>query len=75
MVKANEESAKLFELDSRGGLNGAHCLWTFACLFDEETKRFYVWLGDITIEKFNKSTYMNLVAFAEKIGASKLVFI
>jgi len=42
---------------------------------DEENKRFYIWLGDITIDKFTKSTFMNLVTFAESKGAVNMTFI
>jgi len=32
-------------------------------------------LGDITIERFTKSTFMNIVDFAEKLGATKMILI
>lgn len=42
---------------------------------DEDAKRFYVWLGDISIEKLTKTTFMNLVNFAEKAACNKLILI
>jgi len=72
---ASKEGVKLFELDSKVGLNGQIGHWSFPCIFDEESKRFFVWLGDVTIDKFTKSIFLNLVAFAEKTGASKMVLI
>jgi len=42
---------------------------------DEETKRFYVWLGDVTIDKFTKTTFLNLVNFAEKAGSTKMILV
>lgn len=56
----------MFDLDSRVGLNGSHSNWAFSAVLDDATKRFYVWLGETTIDKFTKSTFMNIVNFAEK---------
>ena len=42
---------------------------------DDATKIFYVWLGDLSIEKFTKTIYMNLINFAEKAGSSKMILI
>jgi len=42
---------------------------------DDATKIFYIWLGDLSIEKFTKTIYMNLVNFAEKAGSSKMILI
>jgi len=42
---------------------------------DDSTKIFYIWLGDLSIEKFTKTIYMNLVNFAEKAGSSKMILI
>ena len=75
MVKADETSVKLYEFNARVGLNGSHCQWSFPCLLNEENMCFFVWLGDVTIDKFTKTTFMNLDAFAEKAGATKMVFI
>jgi len=69
-VKVDEDKAKLFELDSRVGLNGSKCHWNFPCIMDESTSRFFVLLGNVTIDKFTKSTFLNLVAYAEKQGAT-----
>lgn len=75
MINASEDRIKLYELDSRVGLNGSQCLESFPCLMDDEHHRFYVWIGDITIDKFTKTTFLNIVAFAEKAGASSLILI
>jgi hypothetical protein len=75
MVKVNSESAKLFEFDARIGLNGSHCQWSFPCLYNEENQIFFVMMGNVTIDKFTKTTFMNLVAFAEKTGAAKMILL
>ena len=75
MVKVSEDRFKLIELDSRVGLNAAYCLESFPCLLDEVKAKFFVFLDDITIDKFTKTTFLNIVSFAEKSGASSLIFI
>lgn len=65
----------MFEFDSRVGLNGQQCLWKFPCILEEVHHRFFVWLGDVSIEKFTKSTFMNLVDFADKAHSQKLVLV
>ncbi|CDW84047.1 UNKNOWN [Stylonychia lemnae] len=75
IIKVSEDKAKLFELDSRVGLNGSKSHWSFPCMQDEESKRFYIWLGDVSIEKLTKSIFMNLVNFAEKAGSQKMILI
>jgi len=42
---------------------------------ETESKRFFLCLGDISMDKFTKSTFLNIVAFAEKAGASSLVVV
>jgi len=42
---------------------------------EETNKRFFVWLGDVTIDKLTKSTFMNLANFADERGATKMVMI
>lgn len=63
-------NGKQFELDSRVGLNGGQTCWNFPCLLDSERKMFFVWLGEISIEKFTKTTFLNIVNFAENAGAN-----
>ena len=75
MVKVQNDQFKLFELDCRVGLNAAHHFESYACLIEEQKHRFYVYLGDISIDKFTKSTYLNIVSFAEKHGANSIVLI
>jgi len=68
-------SAKQINIDSKVGLNGGQTNWSFPCMNDEASKRFYVWLGDLNIDKFTKSTLLNLVDFAEKAGCNKLFLV
>lgn len=72
---ADNKQGKLFELDSRVGLNGSQSHWSFPCMQDEDAQRFYVWLGDLSIEKFTKTTFLNLVNFAEKANCNKLILV
>ena len=65
----------MFELDSRVGLNGCQSNWSFSSVFDSQSKKFFVWLGDVAIEKFTKTTFLNLVNFAEKTGAKEVVLV
>lgn len=62
-------------LEHRAGLNGSQCLSSTQCLFDEVKKNFYVWIVDSSIDKFTRSTLLNIVDFAEKKGAKNLIFI
>jgi len=73
LFKTQQSSA--YEFDSLVGLNGSQIHSSFPCLLDEEKKRFFIWLGDITINKFTKSTFMNLADFAEKKGALTITVI
>jgi len=75
LFKVKEGQDNIYEFDSRIGLNGSQIHSTFPCLLDAENKRFYIWLGDITINKFTKSTFMNLANFAESKGAKSMVFV
>lgn len=75
LFQIKEGQAKYFELDSRVGLNGSKTCWSFPCVLDEESHKFFVWLGDITIESFTKTTFLNLTNFAESNGAKQMVLI
>lgn len=75
LFKVEAEKCKLFEVDSRIGLNGSSTLWSFPCLQDEQRENLIVWLGDINIEKFTKTTFMNLVNFGEKANCKKIIFV
>ena len=75
LFKINATGSKQFELDSRVGLNGQQTCWSFPCVYDEQRSKFFVWLGDLTIEKFTKTTFLNLASFAEKTGASEMIFV
>lgn len=69
------KDGKQYELDSKVGLNGSKTCWSFPCVYDDAREKFFVWLGDITIERFTKTTFLNLVNFAERAGAKQLVLI
>lgn len=75
VIKVKEGRFRVYEIDSRVGLNGSKSLECFTCLMETESKRFYVWLGDITIDKFTKTTFLNIVSFAEKAGASSMIVV
>lgn len=66
ILNLKDGSFKLYDIDSRVGLNGSQSYSSFHCLHDEANKRFFVWMGDLSIEKFTKTTFLNLVNFAEK---------
>jgi hypothetical protein len=74
-LKVKDDKFKLFDFDAKVGLNASQVHSNYPCLLDEEHKRFYVWLGDVPLDKFNKSTFLNLANFAENNGASKMVLI
>lgn len=75
LVKVNEDKFKLYEFEAKVGLNASQSHSYFSCLLEETSQRFFVWLGDVTIDKFNKSTFLNLVNFAEENGATSMVLI
>lgn len=75
LFQVADGKGKQFELDSRVGLNGSQTCWNFPCLLDTEHKTFFVWLGDISIERFTKTTFLNLTNFAENAGAIKIVLV
>jgi len=75
MLKGEEREFKMYEFDSRVGLNGQKCFWKFPCLLNSSDKRFFVWMGEVSTSKFTKSTFMNLVDFAESNQASEVVLV
>lgn len=75
LFRIKDGQVKHFELDSRVGLNGAQVCWSFPCVLDEQRQTFFVWLGDITIERFTKTTFLNLTNFAEREGATQIMLI
>jgi hypothetical protein len=75
MLQLDEENYKMYEFDARIGLNGQQCMWKFPCIMELKHQRFFVWMGDVAIDRFTKSTFMNLVGFAEKSGALQIVLV
>ena len=75
MQMFNVKDGKQFELDARVGLNGSQSSWSFPCILDEASGTFYVWLADITLECFTKTTFLSLTNFAEAQGAEKVVLV
>lgn len=64
-----------FTIESQGGLLGTDTLAEFPCVHESATHRFFVQIGMTDIAFFTKSTLLNLCDFAEKQGASELIFI
>jgi hypothetical protein len=75
MFKVEANKFHAYDFDSRVGLNCSQLHCTFSCLLDDVSHRFYIWLGDLTIDKLTKSTFVNLANFAEENGALKMVLI
>lgn len=75
LFQVQDGQVKHFELDARAGLNGARTCWSFPCVLDESRQMFFVWLGDVTIERFSKTTFLNLANFAEANSAKRLVLV
>ena len=75
LFRIKDGQVKHFELDSRVGLNGAQVCWSFPCVLDEQRQIFFVWIGDITIERFTKTTFLNLTNFAENAGATEIMLV
>jgi hypothetical protein len=44
-------------------------------VYEESSEKFFIWLGDVTIEKFTKTTFLNLVNFGQNLGATMMVLI
>jgi len=75
LFKGEKDRFRAVEFDSRIGLNCAQIHSTFQCLLDSGNKRFYVWLGDMNIDKLTKSSFLNLANYAEEKLASKMILI
>ena len=75
ILNVTDDKFRLIDFDARVGLNASKVYHNFPCLLDEVNNRFFVYLGDVTIEKFNKSTFMNLANFAEENGAKTMILI
>lgn len=69
------ETTRKFLFDACAGLSGTETLNQYPCIFEAESKRFFVWLGDTDLSLFTKSTFMNLSNFAESSGANSICFL
>ena len=71
-----KETARRFVFDACAGLSGTETLNQYPCIYEETSRRFFVWLGDTDFALFTKSTFMNLSNFAEfEVGASTITFL
>jgi hypothetical protein len=75
LLRLDKSQVTNFEIDSRVGISGATTCWKFPCVYDDSTEKFFVWMGDVTIDKFTKTTFLNLVNFAQNLGATNMVLI
>ena len=75
LLRLDTSQVTNFEIDSRVGISGATTCWKFPCVYDDSTEKFFVWMGDVTIDKFTKTTFLNLVNFAQNLGATNMVLI
>jgi hypothetical protein len=44
-------------------------------VYEESSEKFFIWLGDVTIDKFTKTTFLNLVNFGQNLGATMMVLL
>ena len=70
ILKSKEGNFRIFEFDSRVGLNAKSLMWKYPCVMTFSDSKFFVWLGDVPIDKFTKSTFLNLATFAEQNKSS-----
>lgn len=75
LLQCKDEQAKYFDIESKVGLTGSQTCWSFPCIYDEAREKFFVWMGDVTIDRFTKTTFLNLVSFAENQGAKQMVLL
>ena len=69
-----QESTRKYLFDACAGLSGVETLHQYACVYEADSRRFFVWLGDLEFSLFTKSTFMNLSNFAEGVGAQTITF-
>ena len=75
LLRLDESQVKYFEIDSRVGISGTQTCWTFPCVYEESSEKFFIWLGDVTVDKFTKTTFLNLVSFGQNLGATMMVLV
>ena len=69
------DTCRKFVFDACAGLSGTETLNQYPCIYEPDSARFFVWLGDTDLALFTKSTFMNLSNFAESAGARTVVFL
>ena len=75
LLQCKDGEAKYFDIESKTGLKGSQTCWSFPCIYDQARQKFFVWMGEVTIDRFTRTTYLNLVNFAENQGAKQMVLI
>mmetsp|Transcript_11167 Transcript_11167/g.14129 ORF Transcript_11167/g.14129 Transcript_11167/m.14129 type:complete len:138 (-) Transcript_11167:565-978(-) len=75
MPSCQKESTRKYLFDVCAGLSGTETLHQYPCVLEGESRRFFVWLGDLDFSLFTKSTFMNLSNFAERVGAESITFL
>ena len=60
LTSLSKQTTRKFLFDACAGLSGSETLHQFACIYDEATRRFYVWLGDTDFALFTKSTIIDI---------------
>jgi hypothetical protein len=73
LFKCKEGQAKYFDIESKVGLQGSQTCWSYPCIQDAAREKFFVWMGDVPLDRFTKTTFLNLVNFAENAGAKQMI--
>ena len=63
---AEQKDQKLIDFQAMSGLNGQNTLRVYSCLLEKESRRSFIWLCDVDLASFNKTTLLNLTDFAEE---------
>lgn len=75
LLQCKDGQAKYFDIESKAGLTGSQTCWSFPCIYDQAREKFFVWMGDVMIDRFTKTTFLNLVSFAENQGSTQMVLL
>jgi hypothetical protein len=73
LFQCKEGQAKYFDIESKVGLQGSQTCWSYPCIQDAAREKFFVWMGDVPLDRFTKTTFLNLVNFAENAGAKHMI--